>query len=170
MYKDWNYPITTLASGGGTNPDIVSLASTNIEIAAFDGGTTTEEVSGVLEIDHDYKEGTDIIPHIHWLPTDASAGNVVWQLEYTILTEGDIASTATTINVIDGTNSTAWEQLRISFPTISGTGLTIGDQIFFRLYRDPTNGSDTYGVDAAAATVGFHYQANSLGSTTETTK
>lgn len=170
LYKDWNFPVSTLNSGGGAFPAVIDLASTNVEVSAFDGGVTTEEVSGVIEIDHDYEEGTDLIPHIHWLPTDAGAGDVVWQLEYTILDDGDIAGSSTTITVQTSTNSTAWENVRSSFPTIDGTGLTINDQIFFRLFRDPTDGNDTYGSDAAAATIGFHYQANSLGSTGVVTK
>ena len=50
--------------------------------------------------------------------------------------------------------------------TIDGTGITIGDQVAFRLYRDPTQ--DTYQDDAVVLTFGLHYQKNSLGSRSTT--
>lgn len=170
MYNDWNYPVSTLGFGSGSNPDIIDLASTNLEVAAFDGSSTTEEVSGVVEINHNYEEGTDIVPHIHWYPTTADSGTVRWQLEYTILYSGDTASTSTTIAIDDATDSTAWKGALTNFAAIDGTGLTIGGQIHFRLFRDPTHTNDTYGADAAAATLGFHYKADTIGSKTTSSK
>ena len=61
-----------------------------------------------------------------------------------------------------------WESFKNDFNTIDGTGITIGDQVAFRLYRDPTQ--DTYPDYDAVLTFGIHYQKNSLSSRLVTTK
>lgn len=165
VWQDLSYPISTLNSGGGVFPNIEDLDGTNINIPVFDGNVTTEEASGILELKGDYKEGTDIIPHINWLPTDNDSGTVVWQIEYVISSSGDVITSATTITVEQATNSTAWEQFANNFPAIDGTSLEVGDQIHFRIFRDPGDSNDDYPDDAAASTIGFYYQADTLGST-----
>ena len=149
---------------GATAPDLVNINGSGIYLRAFDGLATTEQLFGSFEIPHDYAEGTDLIPHIHWMPTTAGAGTVRFYVDYWRV-DGPSTyapSTPTTIYAEGTTNSTAWEAFRTDTNTISGTGITIGDQVAFRLYRDPSQ--DTYGADAAVLTFGIHYQINSLGS------
>jgi hypothetical protein len=129
-----------------------------------------EQVCGCREIQHDYKEGTNLTPHLHWYPTTNDAGNVVWQLEYVVVRGGTVVGSSTTISVTQAAGGVAWTQKRADFTEIDGSSFKIGDQIHFRLFRDYTHLSDTYGEDAAAATFGFHYQVDSLGSRQITTK
>lgn len=165
QWLDINFDVSTLSFGFGSNPDIINLGSSDIGIAAFAGtGITTEEVSGGFELNHFYKEGTAIRPHIHWAPTTTGSGNVVWQLEYSWCNDGDVCSTGTIITVTDAAPGTAWQQQIVEFPTIDGTGKTIGSQFSFRLFRDPANGSDTYEDDAVVKTFGVHVEADSIGS------
>lgn len=172
MYKDISFATNSLNSGIASNPDIGTLDSTSIDISLFDGNATAEEVSGTLEIQHDYSNGTDLVPHIHWYATNANAGNVKWQLEYVIVdvSTGGTVTSSTTISVTDATPATAWKLVTTNFSAISGTSIEIGDQIHFKLFRDPSDVSDTYGSDVATATLGFHYQVDSFGSATAISK
>lgn len=167
VWKDINVGGISLKQGA-TAPDPINLDTTSIQVYAFDGATLTEEVSGAFELQHDYKEGTNIVPHIHWYTTDTGAGNVKWQLEYYIKS-GTSEYTGTT-SVTTAATGTAWEEIRSDFPAITGTNFTIGMQIHFRLFRDPTDAADTYASDAALGTFGIHYEVDTVGSRQISTK
>ena len=154
---------------GASAPGNVVISSTNIEVLGFDGGATTEQAYGTIELIHGYKEGTVIHPHIHWMPTTDGIGNVRWQLEYAITNLSSAIVSSTTIAVSSSATGIAWREIFTDFPEVSGTNLTIGNQICFRLFRVPT-GVDNYADDAAVLTIGIHYEQDSLGSSEETSK
>ena len=111
-----------------------------------------------------------MVAHVHWMPTNANAGNVKWNLEYSWQNINGTFSAPTTISIVDSTDTTAWKHLIAVFPTIDGSAITVNNAIVFRLYRDPSDGDDTYGSDAALIQVGFHYEANTMGSRQVTAK
>jgi len=162
VWVDFNFGVGALTRGSAA-PDLITIGSTSIETLGFDGVNTLEEVSAVAEMNHNWREGTIIKPHVHWLPSTNDTGNVHWQLEYVIIQDDAVAGAGRTIEVIQAAAETAWTQQFASFPDIVTTGLAIGAQIFFRLFRDPTD-EDTYGADAAVATFGLHVQVDTLGS------
>ena len=83
LWDDLRAPSTSLRSGA-TAPDLISwFASGNIRGYGFNGTNTTEMLDGILQFSHGHVIGSDISPHIHWMPTTADAGSVKWQLEYT---------------------------------------------------------------------------------------
>lgn len=172
-YKDINFD-PTIVTNPSSAPDIITWkGSSNFVVVAFDGGALTEQVQGVRELQHDYCEGTDLYPHIHWAPSTTGAGNVKWQCEYEVTRGGQVAPIVSgTLNVVTSANGTAWEPKIDSIgEKIDGTNLKIGDQIVLRLFRDPTDAQDTYGDDAVIAfTYGIHYAVDDRGSVTKTTK
>lgn len=85
-------------------------------------------------------------------------------MEYSIANVDGTFGAPTTIAVTDATDATAWKHLFASFPVISGSGLTIGAIVMFRLFRDPTDAADTYGSDACLISFGIHYQQDTAGS------
>ena len=128
-------------------------------------GVLVNEVYFTVQLPHGYKEGTDIVPHVHWTPTDANAGNVVWQLEYSWQNvNGGAFPATTTITTTQAASGTAWDSLVANFAAISGTGKQISSQLVCRLFRDPAHASDTYGFDAALVEVDFHFEVETLGS------
>jgi hypothetical protein len=159
---DFNFGVNSLTRGAAA-PDLIDVAATNIETLGFDGVNTTEEVSIVLELNHNWAEGTVIKPHVHWYPTTTDQGNVNWQLEYVLVADEGVVSASTTINVIQAAGGVAWVPRFASFADIVTTGYTIGTQLHARLFRDPTD-SDTYGADAALATFGLHVLLDTIGS------
>lgn len=162
VYRDINIGGANFPPGASA-PDLITIDSTSIQTRAFDGATLTEQVSGGFELQHDYKEGTDIYPHAHFLTTTTGTGDVKFFLDYYIVRDGEAAVSGTLSNT-QTVSGTAWEEFRIDFGTIDGSTLDIGAQIFFRLYCDPTDAEDTYTDDAALATVGIHYQVDTIGS------
>lgn len=171
VWNDINISAMLMATAGATVPPLTAINASGIQGRAFTGtGVTAQEGWGSLEILHDYKEASDITPHVHWMPTTTGAGNVKWQLEYYWLNNGDTAGASTTITLTDAAGGTAWVERRASFAAITGTGKTIGSRFLFRLFRDPADGSDTYGDPALLLDVGIHYQIDTVGSRQITTK
>lgn len=164
---DVNLGSTSLGTGASA-PGIVVLTG-GIYTLGFDGIATMEQVFGTVELPHEWVEGTDIYPHIHWIPATAAAGNVKWQLEYTWTALNDAELASTTISVTQATPG-AVSNVRADFPAISGVGKMINSQFTFRLFRDPTDAADTYGADALTKTFGLHLQVNTHGSRTQGAK
>lgn len=152
---------------GATAPDLISfLGSGDLKIYGFNGAATTEIVYFAIQLPHSYQQGAEVIPHIHWSPTNTDSGNVKWQLEYSWANfENDTYGSPTTISIIDAASEVAWKHQVANFPAISGTGKRISSILICRLFRDPSDGSDTYGSDAAFLEFDFHFPINSIGST-----
>jgi len=180
VYKDINLAGATLALGAAANPRKVKFkdstgADTPIITYGFD---PSEYVSGCFEIQHDYKEGTDITFHVHWQGIAAPAGgtdNVKWQVAYTISRAGEVVSATTTITA-ESAITVQYDQVLTTFSAIDGsnsgpggTGIKIGDQFAFQLQRIAAS-SDEYAGDALLFTAGLHYQVNTLGSRQIATK
>ena len=163
VWRDINLGGISLTKAASNQPNQISLNGTNNLVFAFEGSSKINEAHGNFELQHDYKEGTNLSPHIHWYPTNTNVGNVKWNIDYYI-SRGTKAALSGTISVVASTQSVAWEEIRSDFPNIVGSSLNIGNQIHFRIYRDPTDAEDTYGSDAAIATLGVHYEIDTIGS------
>lgn len=155
---------------GASAPDLVAWNGGTISVYAFDGLAVSEQLFGTCEYNHEFAEGADIYPHVHWAATTAAAGNVKWNLTYVWDNPGEGPSAETTISAVTAAPGVAWRLTKSGFPTITGTGKKIGSQFQFRLWRDPADAQDTYGADAVIQTMGIHALVDSSGSVGITTK
>ena len=157
---------------GASAPDLAAfLGAGNLLINRFDGGVTTEQIYFTVQLPHSYKEGTDIIPHVHWAPVDTNGGAVKWQLEYSWGNrEGGAFPAVTTISTTDTAAGTAWGHQRAMFSAITGTSKEYSSMLVCRLFRNPADGDDTYGSDAAFLEIDFHCENDTVGSREELTK
>lgn len=172
VYNDINVGGLALGGPAANLPDEVQFvdelgANTGIYTYGFDTG---EQVAGSLEIPHDYKEGTDLVFHVHWQGIAAPTGtdNVQWQLTYTVTRGGSTLDPVTVITIESGI-STQYSFVRSDFAAIDGANFEIGNQFLFSLERIAAS-ADEYSGDALIATVGFHYEIDTLGSRQITTK
>jgi hypothetical protein len=159
-WNDINVGIGFTLGSSAPSLDIITGA---IRVYSFDGTGPTNQAYASIELLHDYKEGTDIYPHLHWTPTTAAAGNVKWQLEYNVVSPGDAISGSTTISVVTAAGGIKLTNSEFS-PAISGTNRKVGDQIMFRLFRNSSDGDDTYADPAGLVSFGVHYQVDDIGS------
>lgn len=168
VYKDINIAGSLLGKPASAAPGTDSFRS--------DGGTDTtiltnafaidEYVSGGFELQHDYKEGTDLVFHVHWQGIAAPTGgtdNVQWRLTYIVARDGVTLAAATTIDSPDTAITVQYRCYRTDFGAITGTTFKIGDQFMFNLYRVAA-GSDDYSGDCLIETAGIHYQCDTIGS------
>lgn len=172
VWKDINLGSALLTKPAASAPDTDEFKDEGgndigVETYAFAPG---EKVSGNFELQHDYKEGSDIAFHVHFQGIAAPTGTdkVKWQLIYTVAKTAETLDAATTI-VKEVDFDTQYEFLRANFATITGTNFTIEDQFLFQLSRI-TASADEYGGDALIATVGLHYKLDTVGSRIVNTK
>ena len=166
VFKDINLGAAVLTRPAATAPDEVNFVDevggdTGIASLGFAVG---EKVGGNFEIQHDYKEGSDLFFHIHWQGVAIPTGTdkVKWQLEYTVSQSETTLNAVTTI-VIEEDFDTQYEFKNTAFVAITGTDFNIEDQFLFTLTRIGAS-ADEYGGDAILATIGIHYEVDTVGS------
>lgn len=172
VYNDANVGGLALRAGA-TNPPItqwVDNAGNNTGIYGL-GFAVNDEANGSIEIPHDYKEGTDLVFHLHWGANNAPSGTdyVKWQLTYFIAGPEDTTPVPATPLVKETAYDTQYEHMICNFTAITGTNLKIGDQVNFNVKRITADG-DAYAGVAIMETIGFHYQCDTVGSRTITAK
>jgi len=158
---------TSSAPGTDTFRDKAGT-DTTIETSAFEVG---EKVHGGFEMQHDYKEGSDVVFHVHWQGIAAPSGTdyVKWRLKYIVSRDNVVLAAATSIDSPDTAIDTRYMAYRSDFNTIVGTAYKIGDQFMFTLSRIAATGA-AYAGDCLIMTAGIHYLTDALGSRTVSAK
>jgi len=129
---------------------------------AFDKNTN-ESVFYVMQLPHNWKEGSDLKAHVHWCPIDTGTGNVRWALEYTWANIGGTFGNATSFVMQDAADGTAYKHQMTDATTLTATGKTHSSMLVCRLFRSAVNAADTYDNDAIFLELDFHYEVESLG-------
>ena len=139
--------------------------------------TTEEELYFTVQIPHDYKTGSDLYPHVHWTTATGtpSVSDVVWGLEYTLISVGGgftntvIIRSNTLIPSCSPPSGTR-QHLISEFNPIDGTGLGISAILICRLFRAATDAADTFPNDTGLLGFDFHYEQDTQGSREQWTK
>jgi hypothetical protein len=167
-YNDWRW------GGAGINPPGGTAAATLTQIGttgcyAFGFSNNTSMVFHDLQLPHDYAEGTDLIPHIHWFPSTTATYAGTWTLTYVnwlSIATGAAIQAAASVTVAFNSAMTANEMQTADFSAnITGTNRKISSVLTATLSLSLTSGTLCFlgGIDA-------HYQVNSLGSRTVSAK
>lgn len=166
VWDDLRIPATQFKQGATSKPD---FDFTNVGYL-FDAGTN-EEAYITCQMPHNWSEGTNLKPHVHWVTT--ASGVVVWRLEYRWTNVGELipgSFTATTASTPIFSWSTGSLHNITAFTDINGDSKTLSSMLQIKLTRLAEDGADTYGSDALALELDIHYQIDSIGSTQEYVK
>lgn len=190
VWEDLRVPLTS-GRLGATNPPTLSqfmddgAGSVGVYVYAFSYEaveSNEEQMWFVAQLPHAYKQGTNVLVHIHWSPAVSGAANefVKWGLEYTwqnidgtfgnttiITSDASSASTATTSG---DTTLTADKHYVTKIGTITGTGKNISSILVCRIFRNSSHGDDDLAQDAFGFEVDFHFEVNTMGSRQELVK
>jgi len=179
-WEDLRVPVVSTRLGGTKDPDFTQVldngsGSQGVFTYLF-SASTEEELYFMCQVPHNYKYGTDLHAHVHWMPTATASGSVSWGLEYSF---AEIGTTFGNTTIIYGNtpfpdeSPVADRHYLTELGTIDGSAVdSVSSMIICRLFRDATGtgATDDYGSDAALLEFDFHYQIDSLGSDTEYTK
>jgi len=131
--------------------------STGPQIWVFRNNASVEAMSFTVQLPHNWKQGTTIYPHIHWIPRANGTGNVQWNLDYTWVDIDGTFSATTTISGIATGPFTKDNHLLTNIGTgLVGTDKSYSSVLICRIWRDSSIGTDTYNGDAGGLTMDFH--------------
>ena len=167
VWDDLRFPLIDLKLGGVNDPDFVQVldngsSSTGVYAYAFDKAAE-EEAFFIVQFPHRRKSGSDVRPHMHWMPSGTDTGDVVWGLEYTWANINGTFGNTTITTVTQTASGTANAHQMALFDAITGTGKTSSSMMLCRLFRDATNAADTYDEDAIGIEMDFHIEIDKLG-------
>jgi hypothetical protein len=160
-------------SASNLQPGVSAPAWSNIVGGLYGyafSASLVEELHGCEELLHDYKEGTDIVLHIHWSPLTTNTGVVRWGIEYSWTNIGDNNVATTTIYAEQAGSGVVGRHQKLSFSDVAGAGKKIGSMFCVRIFRDATHINDTFTGQAFLPQFGIHYERDSLGSRFTTIK
>lgn len=152
------------------------------QIYYFRESAGTDMMSFTVQLPHNWKEGTTIYPHLHWVPKNtAASGNVEWKFDYTWAnydpTTPEIfpaITTTTCVATAPAGGFTARAHTITSLTTnndgIDGAGKKISSILICRIWRKADNAADTYLFDAGVLFMDFHIQIDGWGSKTQYVK
>ena len=178
VWDDYVTPITKALFGGSSNdPTLTKIGddgagSAGVWALLFSDG---DEVLATVQIPHRWKEGTDIIPHIHFMTTTdvAPSDNFGIEFEYWWADIGEDFPANTTLETNDiptGVNSAKQHQTaNTTSSAISGSGHTISSVLNIRIKRVVATG-DNYAGGIYIHDFDIHYQVNTMGSRQELIK
>ena len=135
--------------------------------------SSTETVYLVGQMPHHWVAGSNVEPHIHWMPTNTNTGDVRWQLEYKVTNIDAVESGSwTTVPVDDAGAGVAYTHQLASFGELSFAGITASAVITMKISR--LGAADTYNADALYKEFDIHYtqydgNVGSLGLTSQAT-
>jgi len=175
VWNDENLGAAFLSKPAASQPDEDNF----MDEGGVDTGITTlafaigEKASGSFEIPHSYKNGSDFTFHVHWQGITAPAGgtdNVQWRLTYTLQRDDQTLDAVTVIDSSDSAIDAQYKFIRTDIVVIDGStkgnnggNVLMGDQFLFTLERVAAT-ADDYAGDALVATIGIHYEQDTVGS------
>lgn len=184
-WEDLRFPAIATKLGGSKDPGFAKFkdngsGSQGVFTYWFDA-SAEEELYFIAQMPHSWK-GTAIKPHVHWTPAVTADGTpasqtVEWGLEYTWADIGaDFGNTAfvygkthspADANVVAGRHYLT--PLTDITPSTSQDGLS--SMLVCRIFRNATDATDdTYEADAGLLEIDFHFEQDTIGSRTDTTK
>lgn len=165
----WDDYVTDLSSAakGASSPPAFNEWRTGLRANQFAVG---DEVWASIHIRHDWKPGTNVYPHIHWLTNAATpAGSAVWQLDYSIAKRNDVtpqAFPAPTTLTLTQAMTTQYGHMVVEasdLQAIDGTTLEVDCLIEFRVKRITDGGAGGDGLAVFGLQLDCHYQKDRLG-------
>ena len=178
-FDDIRVPATATKNGGSKDPGFEvwkdnGAGSQGVFLHWFDNATE-EELYFSLQVPHNWKTGSALSPHIHWVPksTGSAGAKVNWGLEcnWTDISEAGITTTIAYSNTTVQGDATlvAGKHYLTEMTPMTGTGHTLSSMAVCRVYRDAAGAlaTDSYAADAGLLEIDFHYEVDSIGSRTE---
>ena len=171
-WDDLRFPASAVRFGGAAPAS--EQAYRGGLVASF-ASTPDQYIYFNAQMPHQWKEGTDIHPHIHWvLPVSGAGGgaeNVKWDLTYSWANIDSVFPVESSQTVtVDVQNDVIHDHMFDDVgAAISGTGKTFSSMLICSLKRDVSVAND-YASAAYLVEFDFHYEIDTMGSRQEFVK
>jgi hypothetical protein len=163
--EGWRDLVCGLETRSGPSEPVLQNFRNGVYLYSF-SSDVVQEAFAMAHIDHDYKLGSELFPHMHWTTDTTNTGTVRWGMEYTWARRFDDTGVTefgptNTIYVEQSAQNVAYRHY-VAQPTvgngIDGTGMNIDTVILIRVFRDAEHVNDTYPDSVYGITFDLHYQ------------
>jgi hypothetical protein len=166
VWEGLRFPVQGINPVGSVAPPSVDTADGTLVFSA----SQTNIIAGIAQLPRGWKEGSTIDPHVHWSPSNTSTGNVLWRFEYEVQNINGVFTGSTIVDTLGAGSGVAEAYQVHSLGTIDMTGKNINCIMKWKLSRIGVDGTDTFTGTARLLEFEIHYEVDSLGSSTESTK
>ena len=163
-WDDVRVPFSNVRVPAASAPSWTSYKGS--QVLAF-SASQVNNVFFVAQLPHGRKDGSPIDPHIHWVPSNANAGNVRFQHTYSWANVHGVFPAETTLLATAATQSTADQHLITDFGMVQGKDKTLSSMLLCSLSRLGNDAADTYGAVIYIIEFDFHVLFNDMGSINE---
>ncbi len=123
------------------------------------------------QLSHKYKLNSNLEFHIHTAHADGDAGNSKWNFTYSWADVGDDFPVETSDTTTVASPADADKHELNSFGNLTaGGGADVSSVLICSLQREGTHGDDTYDDDIYLVAMDFHFEMDTMGSRTVTSK
>ena len=166
LWTDLRVPGISGVGGAGVSPTFAQIGSTGIYAMRF-SATVVNRMHFAAQLPHSYMPGTEIRPHLHWMPDGTDTGNALWEMDYLWLNMGEAVGSEATLQVLAAGNGNNLEHQVGGFSTIAKTNAMPSSMLIFSIARLGNDGTDTLTDPAFLLEMDFHYQQGPAGSVAE---
>lgn len=133
-----------------SNPAVaacVTGSNTQLGVLQFADGASTLSAQGHFPLPSDWSGNIDV--NGKWR-TSATSGAVVWQVSTICVADAETVDPSfnTASTVTETAKGTTLQLNDFSISSVTITGCAAGEELFFKFFRDPSNGSDTLSATA----------------------
>jgi hypothetical protein len=161
----WRDNISSIDTRGGGNAPERNLYRDGIYLYEFSASQMNEVFSN-FHIDHDYKLGTMLYPHFHFVTTNTGSGVVRLGFEYTFAKGHGLEAFPATTTLYRNFSVAANSQ-NIHFVAempegqgIPGTGVDTDGVVLMRIFRDAGHTDDTFPGTVFGILADLHYEVD----------
>lgn len=166
-WDDLRFPVAGINPPGAASDPTRDTSDGRLVFSA----SATNIVAIQVQMPHHWKQGSSIVPHVHWSPTSTHTGNVLWRLEYKIANINTVfPGSYTTVDKLQAGAGVADTHQLAGFGEIDMTGFTLSCMLLLLLSRIGGDGTDTYTGTAKLNEFDIHYKIDGFGSKNETSK
>lgn len=163
QYDDMRIPDSAVRPGV-TAPSLATFLG-NIRMYEYAAG---KEIEIAAQIPHTWKEGSILHPHCHIVCPNATAGNIVFGMEYTLADVDEVfgAPGAPIESAVTAVPGVAYRHFILELPDIIMTGFKVSAMFCARIYRK-SGVAGAYPNAVFMPEFDIHYQMDSFGSNYE---
>jgi hypothetical protein len=157
----WRDMQASLTNGRATGSNVPNWSTIVNGIDAWSfSATVMNELWISFHVDHDYKVGSLVHMHVHWLPSTTGLGTVRWGLEYTVAKghSQQAFGLSQTIYIEQAASGTQFMHQVAEHAAGLDLGLEPDTVVLVRLFRDAAHPNDTYAGAAFGIFCDLHYQ------------
>lgn len=163
--EGWDDITSDLSAGKVAGANVPTWGTFRDGLSAYEfSANSMNEIWVTFHVKHDYKEGTNVYPHMHWAADTTSTGVVRWGFEYSVQKGHDQGAFPSTTTVYVETNIATNKQYQHMISEVSDgdafDALEADSLILMRIFRDGGHANDTFPDGVFGFTADVHFRGD----------